>query len=65
MAKRELRKVLELHKKWLCSEGKEGKIANLSWADLSWANLSKANLSKANLSNDNINYAKIKKKKKR
>lgn len=37
MTKRKLRKVLELHKKWLCSEGKEGKIADLSRANLSEA----------------------------
>ncbi len=50
----ELSKILESHKKWLLSNGKEGNRADLSRADLSRANLSRANLSRADLSRANL-----------
>jgi len=45
----ELAKILEAHRKWVESEGKEGKMANLSLANLQGANLFDANLQGANL----------------
>jgi hypothetical protein len=45
---KDLREILELHKKWLNGD-KDGEKANLSEADLRWADLSKADLSKADL----------------
>ncbi len=45
----ELQESLEQHKKWVQSEKKEGKRANLHEADLSSANLQNANLWRANL----------------
>ena len=50
MTKEELEAILEQHDLWLNSNEKEGKCANLSYADLSGANLSYADLSNANLS---------------
>jgi len=49
-----LRKILEAHRKWIESEGKEGERtdlveANLQGADLDGANLQEANLYEANL----------------
>ena len=44
----EIKKVLELHKKWLNNE-QNGEMANLRWADLRWADLREANLREANL----------------
>ena len=49
MNARELKKILELHKKWLNNEP-DGKRADLSNADLSNADLSGADLYRANLS---------------
>ena len=48
MDKKELDKVLKLHKMWL-NEEVGGQKANLSGADLRWANLYEANLSGSNL----------------
>ena len=48
MTSEEIKKVLELHKKWLNKE-QGGERANLRWADLSGADLSGADLSEANL----------------
>ena len=45
----ELQQVLAEHKKWLVSEGKEGKRANLRKTDLSGRDLQKTVLNKANL----------------
>ena len=45
----ELKEILEKHKLWLNSNGKEGKYADLYGANLYGANLSGANLSGANL----------------
>ena len=44
----DIRKILDDHKKWLCSDG--GKKADLSGANLSGADLRRANLRWANLS---------------
>ena len=48
MDKKELNKILKLHKMWL-NEEVGGQKANLSGADLRWANLYEANLSGSNL----------------
>ena len=61
----DLKKVLELHKKWLKGE-KEGVKADLSYADLrgvdlSYTNLSYADLSGANLRDVNLKYADLSK----
>jgi len=45
----ELREILEQHRKWVETEGKEGKRADLQGADLREARLENANLEKANL----------------
>ena len=65
MDQAELKKVLEMHRKWVLSAGGEQadlSYANLSRADLSradlrYADLSYANLSRANLSSANLSYA--------
>lgn len=49
MEQAKLNKILDEHKKWLRTNGKEGQRADLSYADLSCANLSYADLSYANL----------------
>ena len=48
MTSEEIKKVLDLHKKWLNKE-QGGERANLRWADLSGADLRRANLSGADL----------------
>ena len=48
MKANELKKILELHAKWLNGE-EGGKMADLSGANLRWANLSDADLRRANL----------------
>ncbi len=48
MDKKELEKILDLHKKWLRGD-KGGKRANLTGANLTGANLTRANLTRANL----------------
>ena len=50
ISEEELTEVLSEHKKWLDSNGKKGKRADLDYTDLSGINLSRANLSRANLS---------------
>ena len=50
ITKKELKPILEQHKLLLDSNEKEGKFADLSYADLSCANLSYADLSNADLS---------------
>ena len=61
MSREEIKKVLDLHKKWLNNEqgGEKANLrgANLSGADLSWADLSEANLSEANLSEADLSWA--------
>ena len=54
----ELKEILDQHKLWLKSDGKEGKRADLRKANLKGANLSKANLSGANLSKADLTYCK-------
>ena len=49
---------LACHVAWL-NDGKEGRRANLSYADLSYANLSGADLSDANLSYADLSYANL------
>ena len=44
MKQKELNLILENHKLWLETSGKEGVSADLREADLRWANLSRANL---------------------
>ena len=61
MKAEELKKVIELHQKWLNDEP-DGKKADLRWAnlrkaDLRWADLSEADLSEANLSEANLSEA--------
>jgi len=58
MNQQEIKKVLELHAKFLNNET-EGVRANLSGANLSGANLSGANLSEANLSGANLSGANL------
>jgi Uncharacterized low-complexity proteins len=53
----DIKKILEQHKIWLSSGGKEGNKAYLSDAYLSDANLSNADLSDANLSDANLSNA--------
>ena len=62
MNQSELNKILEEHKKWLKTGNKEGKkanlrYANLRYADLRYANLRSANLRYADLSSANLRYA--------
>ena len=58
MVKIDLKKVIELHVKWLNDES-DGERANLKGANLSWANLEEANLSWANLSWANLKGANL------
>ncbi len=63
---KKLAKILEAHRKWVESEGKEGKradlfAANLPGADLFRANLQGANLSSANLQGAFLSRAKLQK----
>ena len=63
MTKKELKEILEKHRKWLSSE-EGGERADLGYADLSnvdlrYANLSYANLRDANLSYANLRYANL------
>jgi hypothetical protein len=54
----ELKKILELHKKWLNDED-GGVQADLSRVDLSFANLYEVNLKGANLSYTDLSYANL------
>ena len=56
MTSAEIRTILEEHSKWL-ENNKNGKCADLRWANLSEVNLSKADLSKANLRGANLRCA--------
>ncbi len=49
VSQEELKQILEAHQKWLESDGKEGKQADLTRANLQGANLQEADLSDANL----------------
>ena len=53
----ELQKILEAHRKWVESEGKEGKKADLARANLRVANLFEANLQEAFLTEANLQKA--------
>ena len=53
----ELKEILEQHKLWLDSNGKEGKRADLSGADLRYATLSDADLRYATLTDANLTMA--------
>ncbi len=53
----ELQRILEAHRKWVESEGKEGKRANLFRANLQEAYLRGANLQEANLFKANLQEA--------
>ena len=62
MEQAKLNKILDKHKKWLRTNGKEGQKANLRHANLRHANLCSAdlrhaNLRHANLSSANLSYA--------
>ncbi len=57
MPDEELQKILEAHRKWVESEGKEGERANLGWANLQGADLRGANLQKADLRGANLQKA--------
>ena len=52
-----MKEILEKHKKWLETDGKEGERADLSYADLRGADLSYANLRGADLSYADLDYA--------
>ena len=54
-----LSQILEEHKRWICTNKKEGKRADLSDANLSDANLSGANLNYAKLSSTNLSGANL------
>lgn len=56
MTKKELKEILEKHRKWLSSE-EGGERADLGYADLSNVDLRYANLSYANLRDANLSYA--------
>jgi len=56
----ELHEILEQHQKWLDSNGKKGKKADLKGADLSNSLLYKANLVSANLENCNLKTSSLK-----
>ena len=56
MTSEEIKKVLDLHKKWLNNED-GGERANLRWADLSCVNLSGAKLSRADLRETTLRLA--------
>ena len=56
MTSEEIKKVLELHKKWLNNE-QGGEKANLRWADLLEANLGGVDLREANLSEADLREA--------
>ena len=58
MNARELKKILELHKKWL-NDDEDGERADLHDADLSWTNLTGADLRGADLSCANLFYANL------
>lgn len=58
MTSEEIKKVLDLHKKWLNNEQSGGR-ANLSGADLREANLSGANLRGADLCKANLSWAEL------
>ena len=58
MNAQELKKILELHKKWLICDA-DGERADLHHADLSWANLTGADLSCANLYRANLSGANL------
>jgi hypothetical protein len=55
----ELEKILAEHKKWIVSDGKEGKRADLSKANIKGAYLSRAYLSEANLIGVNLSWANL------
>ncbi len=59
MPDEELQKILEEHRKWVESEGKEGERANLWRANLQEANLNGANLQGADLQGTNLQGAKL------
>ena len=68
MTSEEIKKVLDLHKKWLNNEqggeranlsGADLRRADLRWAELRWANLSGANLREANLSEVDLREANL------
>jgi hypothetical protein len=69
ISEEELEQILEDHKKWLESDGKEGKRADLSKANLSHAtsqnpilrgaNLRRADLTEANLKNADLREANL------
>ena len=54
---KQLQKILEEHRKWVESKGKEGKIANLQGANLQKANLGFADLQEADLEKANLQGA--------
>ncbi len=55
----QLKQILEAHRKWGESVGKEGERANLQGAYLSGANLQGANLDRANLDRANLDGANL------
>ena len=57
MKQKELNLILENHKLWLETSGKEGVSADLREADLRWANLSRANLKGVDLSGAELDFS--------
>ena len=60
MTSAEIKTILEEHSKWL-ENNKNGKCADLRWADLRWADLSEAKLRGANLSKADLGGANLSK----
>ncbi len=57
VSQEELKQILEAHQRWVESDGKEGKQADLGEANLQKADLFQANLQKANLGDANLQKA--------
>ena len=57
ISKQELDKIIDNHKKWLQSNGKEGERADLRSADLSSADLRSADLSYADLRSADLDFS--------
>mgnify|MGYP002672113775 CR=1 FL=1 len=60
ITREELNEVLEKHKLWLDTDGKEGEQADLSYTDLRGFNLTRANLSDSDLEGADLRFANLK-----
>lgn len=59
ISRKNLNKILDSHKLWLETKGKEGEQANLSYTDLSYIDLINVNLSHAILYRAKLNYTNL------